>query len=218
MKSSNHQSAYIGTAAVLCLASVLLLGGCSPLQPVKSASMSTYALEAQFEPVASGEGEATLLVSTPSARPGFDSSRMVYIKTPHEIDYFSQHQWVDSPAHMLAPLLVQALESSAKYRAVVSMRSAAVADLRLDTEIIRLQHEFLTRPSQVHFTVRAQLLEIQGKRVLATREFDVAEVATSDDPYGGVIATNRAVKTMLLQLADFCALASKAIRPRSAQE
>lgn len=217
MRSINRQPEYFAIGALLCLAS-MLLGGCSLLQPAKLASMNTYALEAQFEPAAAGAGEETLFVNTPSARPGFDSPRMIYIKTPHELDYFSENQWVDSPARMLSPLLVQALEHSAKYRAVVDVRSAVKADLRLDTEIIRLQHEFLTRPSQVHLTVRAQLIDLHGKRVLATREFDVTQVATSDDPYGGVIATNRAVKIALLQIADFCALESNAGEPRSAPE
>lgn len=215
MRNAHHQPGYLRIGALLCLASVIL-GGCSLLLPVETTSMNTFALDVQFEPVATGAGEATLLVSTPTARPGYDSSRMVYINKPHEIDYFSQNQWVDSPARMLTPLLVQALERSAQYRAVVSVRSAVTADLRLDTEIIRLQHEFLTRPSQVHLTVRAQLFDIQEKRVLATREFDVTEVAPGDDPYDGVIAANRAVKIMLLQIADFCALESKTAEPRSA--
>jgi cholesterol transport system auxiliary component len=217
MRVLKNQSEYVALGALLCLASILL-GGCSLLQPVKLARMNTYAVEAQFEPVAAGTGEETLLVNTPSARAGFDSPRMIYIKNPHELDYFSENQWVGSPARMLSPLLLQALEHSAKYRAVVNVRSAAKADLRLDTEIVRLQQEFLARPSQVHLTVRAQLLDLQSKRVLATREFDVTEAAPSDDPYGGVMATNRAVKIMLLQIADFCALASKASEPRSALE
>ena len=192
------------------LAAMLLLAGCSPLQPIKSTTLNTYALDAQFAPANTATGNLTLLVSTPSARSGFDSARMIYVRKPHEIEYFSQNQWVDNPARMLAPLLVQALESTAKYRAVVSARSAATADLRLDTEIIRLQHEFLTQPSQVHITVRVQLLDLRNKTVLATRELDVVEVASSDDPYGGVLATNRAVKAMLQQIADFCVQENKA--------
>ncbi len=192
------------------LFSMLWLVGCSPLQPVKSSNIKTYAIEAQFASTANNTGELTLLVNTPSARSGFESARMIYLKNPHEIDYFSQNQWVDSPARMLAPLLMQALESTAKYRAVIPVRSAASADLRLDTEIIRLQHEFLSKPSQVHLTVRAQLIDLRNKTVLATREFDVIEKAESDDPYGGVIATNRAVKIMLQQIADFCTQEIKA--------
>lgn len=217
MRGMKHQPEDLALAALLCLAGALL-GGCSLLQPAKLARMNTYALEAQFEPAAAGAGEATLLVNTPSARAGFDSRRMVYVKTPHQLDYFSENQWVDSPARMLSPLLVQALEHSAKYRAVVDVQSAVKADLRLDTEIIRLQHEFLTRPSQVHLTVRAQLIDVQGKRVLATREFDVTQAAPSDDPYGGVIATNRAVKIALLQIADFCAQGQRANRVKNLEE
>jgi cholesterol transport system auxiliary component len=214
MRNLNRHSANIATGFVLGVAS-LLLGGCS-LQPVNPVNMTTYALDVdvQFE-AAAGTGVKTLLVNTPSAQPGFNSPRMVYLKRPQEIEYFSRNQWVDSPARMLTPLLIQALERSGKYRAVVQARSAAMADIRLDTEIIRLQHEFLAQPSQIRLTVRAQLIDLNGKRVLATREFDVTEVAPGDDPYGGVIATNRAVKVMLLQLVDFCALESKAAEPRT---
>ena len=207
MRSLGHLVDHFGIGAWLCMASMLLVG-CSTLNPVKSTNMNTYALEAQFEPVVADRGKLTMLVNTPIARPGFDSPNMIYIEKPHELAYFTQNKWVDSPARMLAPLLVQALEHSTKYRAVIPMRSTAAADLRLDTEIIRLQHEFLTRPSQIRLTVRAQLLDVQHKRVLTTREFDVIEVAPSDDPYGGVIAAQRAVKTVLLQIADFCASAS----------
>jgi len=218
MKKMIHTKNKTGIIVMLNLAGMLLLGGCTVLQPAKSTSMSTYALEAQFDNAGISAGDQTLLVTTPGARPGFDSRHMVYTKKPHELEFFTQNQWVESPAHMLAPLLVQVLESSGKYRAVVTTRSAASADLRLDTEIIRLQHEFITRPSQVHLTVRAQLIDMQGKRVLATQEFDVTEAATSDDPYGGVIATNRAVKTMLIKIAEFCALESKAGKTRKVQE
>lgn len=193
---------------------VLLLGGCSPLQPVKSASLRSYALEAQFAAAATASGNLTLLVNTPGARSGFDSARMIYLKKPHEIDYFSENQWVDNPARMLAPLLVQALESTAQYRAVVTSRSAVTADLRLDTELVRLQQEFLALPSQVRLTLRVQLIDMRSKAVLATREFDVTEPAPSDDPYGGVLAANRAVKTALQQIADFSVQESKAAEQR----
>ncbi len=192
------------------LAGLMLLSGCTVFQPVKTSSISTYSIEARLEAAGAGTGEQTLLVSTPAARPGYDSRRMVYIKRPHELEYFTQNQWVDSPARMLTPLLVQSLESSGKFRAVVSSRSVATVDLQLETEIIRLHHDFITRPSQIHLTVRAQLTDIQGKRVLASREFNITEAASSEDPYGGVLATNRAVKTLLQQIAEFCAAESKA--------
>ena len=106
---------------------------------------------------------------------------------------------------MLAPLIVAAIEKSEVFRAVVQTPSAAAGDLRLDTEIIRLQHDFQTRPSHVRFTLRAYLVEDKTRRVLGWREFDATVPAASDNPYGGVIAANQAVQTVLDELATYCA-------------
>lgn len=214
MKLINKQTtAVLITSLVVITANIL--SGCSIIQPAKPESMTTYALDVQFESAKSETGEKIILVNTPTAQPGFNSSQMIYIKKQHEINYFSQNKWIDSPARMLTPLLTQVLERRAKYSAVVQTRSAAMADVRLDTEILRMQHEFLTSPSQVHLTIRAQLVDMREKKVLATREFDVIETAPSDNPYGGVIATNRAVKIILLQIADFCAQESNAAKKNS---
>ena len=94
---------------------------------------------------------------------------------------------------------------------IVNPPHAAAGELRLDTEIIRLQHEFATAPSRVRFTLRATLVDEKARRVLARREFDAAIPAASDDPRGGVVAANRAVQTVLENLAAFCA---EAVRDR----
>jgi len=210
MKSALKDKNKVSVITLLNMLALLGLGGCTVFQPAKTISMSTYSIEVQHDAAgATTSGEQTMLVSTPNARPGYDSRRMVYTKRPNELEFFTQNQWVDSPARMLAPLIMQALENSAKYRSVVTTRSAVSADLRLDTEVVKLQQEFATRPSQVHLTVRAQLIDLQGQKIVATREFNVVEAATSDDPYGGVLATNKAVKILLLQIVDFCAAESK---------
>jgi cholesterol transport system auxiliary component len=214
MKSLNRKSCKVA-ATIVSAVWVMLLSSCSLLQPVKPAAMTTYALEVQFDTVTNEQGTRTLLVNTPSADPGFNSARMIYIKNPHEIAYFVQNQWVGSPSRMLAPLLVRALEHSANFRAVVQSRSDISADLRLDTEIVRLQQEFFSRPSQVHLTVRAQLLDMQANVVLATREFDIVEDAPSEDPHGGVIATNLAVKKLLLQISEFCSVKSEQVTSKN---
>ena len=105
---------------------------------------------------------------------------------------------------MLAPLLVQALEQDGNFRAVVRTTNPSPADLRLETELVRLQHDFTTHPSRAQMTLRAQLYDVKGKKVLAVREFDAAENAPSEDAYGGVIAANTALERVLGQLTDFC--------------
>jgi cholesterol transport system auxiliary component len=81
----------------------------------------------------------------------------------------------------------------------------AVGQVRLDTEILRLQQEFLTAPSQVRFTLRARLIDDATRIVLATREFESLVAAPSETPYGGVQGANQAVANVLDQLVVFCA-------------
>jgi cholesterol transport system auxiliary component len=159
----------------------------------------------------------TLIINPPHAAAGFDSSRIIYVRETHKLEYFSQNEWVDTPARMLAPLIVAAVENSGTFRAVVLTPSAATGDLRLDTEIVRLQHDFGSQPSRVRFTLRAYMVDSTTRRVLASREFDETVAAASGDPYGGVVAANRAVQTVLEHLASFCATAAGNWQPPAAE-
>jgi cholesterol transport system auxiliary component len=202
---------------------LLLAAGCGGLNPKSASPPSFYSLDAagadaataaQPRPAAIRAGNAahaapTLIVNPPHAAAGFDSRRIVYVRELHKLEYFAHSEWVDTPARMLAPLIVAALENGGAFRAVVLTPSAASGDLRLDTEIIRLQHEFGAGPSRVRFTLRAYLVEVKSRRILASREFDASVPASSEDPYGGVLAANRAIQTVLGEVSAFCAEAAR---------
>jgi cholesterol transport system auxiliary component len=148
-----------------------------------------------------------LIINPPHAAAGFDSPRIIYLRQPFKLEYFANSEWVEPPARMLGPLLVTAIESSAAFRAVVLTPGAASGDLRLDTMIVRLQHEFQSQPSQIRFTLRATLVDDKTRRVLAWREFEAVAPASSEDAQGGVLAANQAVETVLGELSVFCAQA-----------
>ena len=88
--------------------------------------------------------------------------------------------------------------------------TAAAGEMRLDTEVVRLQQDFGTTPSQVRFTLRAVLLDSRTRRVIAVREFDASVPAPSDDAPGGGAAANFAVQNVLAELAAFAAKAAAA--------
>lgn len=185
---------------------VLLLAGCAGLQPSLPESSNIYLLDAQpATRTARPKQDLALSISAPRARPGFDTAQMVYLRRPHELEFFVKNRWADTPSRMLAPLLAQALEQAAIYRVVVPNPGLIPADRRLDTELIRLQQDFSEKPSRARLTLRAQLLDVREKRLLAAREFDTVESAPSDDAYGGAVAANRALQRLLEQLVDFCA-------------
>jgi cholesterol transport system auxiliary component len=202
-------------APVLVLA-LGLTGGCAGLLPKPTPLPNFHTLDARQKgpgPVANAGAVAgpTLVVTEPRAAAGLDSRRMLYVREAHRLEYFASNEWVDTPSHMLTPLIVAALEQTASFGAVVSAPGSVDASLRLDTEVLRLQQSFDTRPSQLRFTLRAHLVDSRTRKVLAWREFDQSVAAPSDDPRGGVAAANSAVQAVLGQLASFCAEASRAL-------
>lgn len=200
---------HAGWRTLRLIASAALLAGCSALQPPQTESQNIYVLEAT--PISTAtrvRRDLVLAVSMPRAASGFDTPQMVYVRQPYALNYFVANRWADEPSRLLGPVLVQALDRAGGFRAVVPVPGAVPADIRLDTELIRLQQDFATRPSRIQLTLRAQLIDAREQRVLATRLFDEAEDAPSDDAYGGVTAANRALQRLLEKLADFCAAES----------
>lgn len=200
----------LGGAALL----LVLLGACSILDVTKEAPPAFYSLYGarpatnSSAPVPWSIAVPTLIVNPPHAAAGFDSHRIIYVREPHQLEYFAHSEWVDTPARMVAPSIVAALENTRAFRAVVMTPSAAAGDLRLDVEILRLQHEFDITPSRVRFTLRAYLVDNETRQVLAWREFDETVAAGQADPYGGVVAANGAVQNVMQRLASFCAEAA----------
>lgn len=204
-------------AAIL---SASLAVGCAALTPASAPHPNIHSLDrdaAELPAPAPAAGTApTLVVSPPGAAAGYDSQRILYVRKAHTLEYFAHNEWVDTPARMLAPLIVAAAARSGAFAAVVPTPSIASGELRLDTQVRRLQHEFLDNPSRVRFTLRATLLDTATREVVASREFEAVATAPSEDPYGGVVAANQAVRSVLASLAGFCAEAVRNWRPRPA--
>jgi cholesterol transport system auxiliary component len=195
----------IGIAGAALLLLALTICGCS-IGPAETVAARAYLLNPNIsiEKVPANPGRsdaATLLISTPKAQPGFDTARMAYLLRPNEVNYFAVNRWVDAPARMLARPLTQAMEATGLWRAVVQAPTTARTDYRLDCENLALEQQFFSNPSRVRVALRAQLVELKSRQIIAAREFEVFETAASEDAYGGVIAADKAVAMLLQQLA-----------------
>lgn len=176
----------------------LLLASCASPSPV-----NLYSLDV---PVGSGHAghrlPVTIAVAKPAVQPGYDTAMMAYSTRTHEIGYFSKNQWVASPDRMLFPILAETL--SRRFETV--LKAPAAADMRLDTDIVMLRQEFSGNSSRIHLVLRAQIRR-DGKTV--SRAFEIFEPCKENDPYGGVVAANRAVSRLVREIADFCVAEAK---------
>jgi cholesterol transport system auxiliary component len=203
----NSIAKWTGVLAVVLGAASLC--GCSVLSKTASPPPVFYALDgltgrgAQSVPRAASGAKLTLIISPPHAASGFDSQRIVYVRADHQLEYFAHSEWVDPPARMLGPLLVSAAQQTGAFAAVVLASGTAAGDLRLNIDILRLQHNFQSSPSRVQLTLLAYLTDEKSRRVLAWQEFSGEAVAASGTPQGGVAAANQVVQEVLAQLAQF---------------
>lgn len=221
MKTYGHGTSLMhGWRFVAAVLALTLVYGCESVRKaVTSPQPNVYSLDgarnaatpALSMPRAAVTGP-TLIVSPPHAAAGFDSQHIMYVRHANQLEYFAHNEWVDTPARMLAPLIVAAVASSGAFHAVAQTPSPATGEMRLDVEILRLQHEFLATPSQARIALRVYLVESATRRVIASREFEAAVAATSEDAYGGVVAANRAVLAVLEDLSAFCAEAARSAR------
>jgi len=208
---SRSRVTFLPTAAwqLLMLALVFALGSCSlPLGPQRATQTTrTYVLQAPADsmPKVANPNGPVLLISPILSAAGFDTSDMAYMRNPHEIEYFAQHRWVDAPASMLDPLLVQAAEQSGLFRSVVGSGSGVKADLRLDSRLIHLQQVCRLNPSQLQLALRVTLVKVSSARAIASRTLSVSEPIEARSPYAGVEAANRAVARLLSDLQGFLA-------------
>jgi cholesterol transport system auxiliary component len=191
----------MGRSAVALL--VITAAGC--LSPrAESPPTHTYQLSLGAEhadPRPADLKGPVLLVSPLQAEPGFETPWMVYVRRPYELEHYAVNQWADTPARMITALMVQKLDRTGIWRAVVPLPSSVRGDYRFDAHGVALRQEFLQQPSRVRVTVHAQLVDVKESRVVGARTFEAMENAPSEDAYGGVVAANRAVADLLDRVA-----------------
>lgn len=183
------------------LLSTLLLSSCSIFSPVKIAPSTRYVIE-QIPPASSkkiSRGKV-LLVLMPEAASIYNTTGMAYSIKPYQIAYFAKNQWADTPPQMLQPLLIQTLQNTHYFRAVITPAYAAHYDFILRTTILDLHQDFTHDPAQLKLQLRAQLS--RGPAIIGTKTCSISEPMLKRNPYHGVYAANKAVQKCLKEVAD----------------
>jgi cholesterol transport system auxiliary component len=146
---------------------------------------------------------AVLLVLPPHTRPIYDTTQMAYTTQPYEIAFFSQHEWAETPAQMLQPLLQRTLQNTQFFSAVLAPPYAGRYSYALRTEIRELIADFTSDPAALAVSLRFQLSDGAAGRIVAVKEISIREPMQKKTPYAGVVAANEAIAKALLQLATF---------------
>jgi cholesterol transport system auxiliary component len=187
-------------ARILIIVCFVLISACGP---VKNQISHQYKLSAFSEKrMARHHSNRSVLVLKPTAVSGYQTNRMVYVKKPYQLSAFTKNQWVSTPPDMFLPLIVESLSKSGYFYAVAVMPYGGKTDYSVNTTIMKMQQNYLKKPSRFELVVKAIVLDTNNKP-RAAKTFSQSIATPEDTPYGGVIAANLAAKRITGQIAKF---------------
>ena len=184
-----------------CLIALVALSACAP---IKLPATNQYKLESfSTKKEITRAPRRSLLISQPEAMAGYQTEQMLYVKKPFQLASFAESAWIGTPANMLYPLLIQTLQNSQAFTAVASSPFADNVDYRLDTQLLTMQQNFLTKPSEFELMIKVVITRVANNQVLASRILTEHVSCPADTPYGGVIAGNQATINITQRINDF---------------
>lgn len=179
------------------------LVGCSLLSPAPSQSLNKYVLTIKPNIKSYQNSGRTIMVSPPKVSPLYSTHNMIYTTSPYKVAYFAKNSWADTPAQMLQPLIIQTLQSTHYYKAVVPASNYSAYDRMLNTQLMDFKQVFHGGFNVFEIRLNAQVIESRTHKILAAKAFTVRVPAPACTPEGGVIAANLATEKLLAQLANW---------------
>lgn len=185
----------------LC-STALLLNGC--LSPVKSGPDNTYLINTLPKISAKYREHSTVLMVTPMETvPAYNTTQMAYTSRPYQLAYFAENRWADTPTQMMTPLIVETLQNTNYFHAVITPPYVGRYDYTLTTQILTLKQDFTQQPAALKLTVRAQLNRVASGQLLASKQFNISIPLQQKSPYYGVVAANQATSQLLQEISTF---------------
>jgi cholesterol transport system auxiliary component len=129
-----------------------------------------------------------ITVSTPSSIRALDTDRILVSEASGRISYFADAAWSDRLPRLVHSRLVEALQDSGAFRAVLTSQDRVDGEFAIATEIRAFQIDVDGGSTAATVTIFAKAVDERRGRVIATHEFSARIPANKDDPAAGVAA------------------------------
>ena len=156
-----------------------------------------------------------LVVATPTAAAGLDTKRIALIRSPVEIDYFADGEWIDRPSFLVKEALIEGFQKSGAFTAVSTEGLGLNADYILNTDIrdFTAIYDSGDGPPLARVRIAAELITMPGRSIAATTSITREARAGATDLPSVVLAFDRAlgeaVKDLIAWSANNPALSAK---------
>lgn len=149
-----------------------------------------------------GRTSAQILVPVPTALKSLDSEMIVVRPNDSEITYFGDAQWSDRLPRVIQEKLIQSFEMSNRVRSVAKPGEGVVVDYKISATI--RQFDLLEVGSgQAKAILAVKIINDRNGRVRASRTFTATLPANLSSPASGVIALDKALDQILLDIVGW---------------
>jgi cholesterol transport system auxiliary component len=148
-----------------------------------------------------------LLVETPIAAAGIDTSRIALKRSPTTLDYFASAEWTDRAPALVQTLIIESFENSKKIIAVGRESVALRSDYSLKLELREFQADYFTtndKPIEganaapiVDVRINAKLVKMPERTIIASDTFSEKIDAASNTLNDIVLAFDEALGKVL---------------------
>ena len=200
---------------LLSCACPLFTAGCGGLLRSHEVPPTVYELHARPIERVTERVDATLMVSRPIGRPGFEGDRIPVRLPDRRLDSYAGGRFSGPLPRVVETLLVDGLRSAGGFRAVVGDRSEFSGRFLLQTEIVDFAAEYAAGggPPVVHVTLRAELGTVGDRHLLASLEGSAVVTATADRQREVAAAFEAAAAEATTQLVGAVHAAAQSAQP-----
>lgn len=186
----------------------LWLGGCAVAGIGASDPPATFNLAApDLSNAKFRRWPVQVTVSQPTAMRALDSDRILVMAAGGRVAYFEGAAWSDRLTSLVQARIVEAMQDSQAFRAVLTTEDRVDGDYTLAIEIREFEVEVADGRSEAVVTLFIKLIDNVRASVIATKQFSARTPAPTDDTANGIIALQQ----------DFDEVAEELVKWLSAQ-
>ncbi len=145
----------------------------------------------------------SVLMADTQAGSFYDTDDMAFSNQPGTRGYYLFARWTERPGKRFSDLLLGRLEREKIFAAVAQSGSNTRGDWLLTTEILDFYHDAAKQPGTARMELRAEVIDLNTRTLLARRTFTQSVPVSSYDAAGAHKAFNEAVTLTLNDVGDW---------------
>ena len=180
------------------LVAILLFTGCS----IKDVEIrpSNYRLEPNYPlHVEKSKDDRVLRVQRVEGDSAVMTRSILY-KQDGALKPYKYGRWSELPATRLQEIFVESIEKQKIFKATVSSRSYAMADLILESNLENFEEVYKDDKSYVNVSIRFRLIHRQGAEIVGSKLIEATFPVEKKEASGAVLAFNKTVEKIVIDL------------------